>query len=219
MSDFGALVRESHDFATHLMESNVLFRRAAEGTLEQHHVAQFLENVRYLITFTVPHLTRAAELAKERGMPELAEAYREEIGEESGHEKWAESDLKQVEGKFGPVSVSTMDAARKMVQYTREELETDPAVLMAYAFFIENLTLAIGPRLIGDFESKCGVPREMLSVIANHVQLDSGHAVEGEAAIEAFLKQHPERLGGFEKITRNTMRLFTDFCTEVCQAA
>jgi hypothetical protein len=104
-----------------------------------------------------------------------------------------------------------------MVQLVRSEIELDPSVLMAYAFFIESLVLQIGPPLLGDIESRCGIPREMLSVIGNHVQLDAHHTIEGAQEIERFLSQHPEKTPAFEAITRRTMYLFADFCSEVCE--
>jgi pyrroloquinoline quinone (PQQ) biosynthesis protein C len=213
---FEKSLTESKQFARDLINSNPLFVRAADGSLTREQVAQFLENVRYMITFTVPHLTRAAEVAEQRGLLELAAAYREEIEEERGHEMWAESDLSRIAADQAPISVRPVKATKKLVELVKNAIEEDPAVLMAYAFFIENLTLDIGPKLMFDIETNCGISREMLSVIGNHVKLDSGHAVEGQKAIEAFLTLHPEREDGFQRIARNASEIFSRLCTEVC---
>ena len=77
-----------------------LLLAARAGRVSPLTVAKYLRSVLYLVRHTPVHLALAQKSAEARGALELARFFAHKAGEEQGHDAWAESDLREMRGRF-----------------------------------------------------------------------------------------------------------------------
>lgn len=197
-------------------ETNPLFVRARKGELSPQHIHTYLTNVLFLIRHTPPYLQLARQRSAQLGLKDLEAFYASKLGEEQGHDAWAESDISKLKQAFrleqAPPGVSA--SMRELVLYLETVIERDPALYLPYILLAEYSTVLIGPSFLNDLREKCGIPPEMMSVIGNHAELDRNHVIDDLAAIGKLLeskKSHEPFLDVFQ----HSSRLYEQFCRDI----
>jgi pyrroloquinoline quinone (PQQ) biosynthesis protein C len=202
-------------YAVDVRSKNPLFTKAADGTLTPSQVASYLENLRYLIAHTPPHLAAARDRARALGHDELAAHYHRRVQEEIGHEVWATEDL----AVLAPMLPATrsgriLASMQELVAYLGRRATEEPRLHLAYMLFAEYLTVIIGPDWLAALEAKCGVERRAMTVIAKHVDLDHEHVEHALDEIDDLVPD-PRMLGPMREMLRESIARFEGFCAEV----
>jgi hypothetical protein len=78
------------------LRSSAIFQHASAGGLGPDAIASYVEGLRFLTKETVRLLRLAADRAALAGDAELAAHFQKKVREESGHDRWAEIDLRSL---------------------------------------------------------------------------------------------------------------------------
>jgi hypothetical protein len=208
------LKREIEKYGSLLTESNGLLLAAERGALTAEHVHAYVSGILFQIRGTLRILRRAQERAASLGDQALAAHYRHKLGEESGHDRWAEQDLRGLSPSAAERTVHESEAIARLLTYLDDVVQGDPSLYLSYILFAEYLTVLVGPRWLEAVESKCGVPKSMLSVIGNHVELDREHVAEGVREIDTLV-QSPDKRGAMLDVLRRSISYYEQFWTEI----
>lgn len=165
------------------VEHNVLFTATRAGKITREMMARYVTGIHYLLTMTPIHLRRARARALAMGNTALAEHFQHKMGEEVGHDAWAENDLAALEAKASERE-DVLEAAKAMMRNNERLIDEDPSLYLAYIAFVEYFTVIIGPKWLLLLEERCGIPRAKMTAVGNHVELDREHAEEGFAVID-----------------------------------
>ena len=95
-----ALKRDIERFANNLREADPLLQKARTGRVSPRVVAFYLRNIHYLLKHTPVCLQRARDGARAMANEPLASYFEQKLGEEVGHEVWAENDMAELNGRF-----------------------------------------------------------------------------------------------------------------------
>jgi pyrroloquinoline quinone (PQQ) biosynthesis protein C len=210
-----ALRVEIESYAVEMRRSNPLFTKAQDGTFTADCIGRYLANIHFLISYTPQYLARARDRARELGDERLARHYQVKIGEEVGHDAWAERDIERVSAQARkPVDRGTMPAMVGLVEYLGRMIDDDPTLYLAYILLSEQLTVFLGPEWLTLLHENCGIPRSSMSVIGNHAELDKEHV---EHALEEIddLVGDPRKLPRMRAALRSSLAYFDRFCIEV----
>ncbi|MBL8741911.1 MAG: hypothetical protein JNK04_12475 [Myxococcales bacterium] len=195
--------------------TNPLFARAERGTLDAHHLVRYLANVRVLVLHTPLHLERAIDRATSLAKTELACHFKKKVGEEQGHDKWAERDVATVRAMIAQAveggRATTLD---RIISFIEATIDEDPELYLSYILFAEHLIVLMGPTWLDHLETRCGIPRSAMTVIGNHAELDREHSEEGLEAIDALVRD-PRKLPPMRRVLSDTVALFERFSAEV----
>jgi pyrroloquinoline quinone (PQQ) biosynthesis protein C len=196
-------------------DEHALFRLAQSGELTKTMVTRYVTNVTFLVRQTPGHLKTARDCASVAGDEELAEYFGHKLGEETGHAEWGDADLVSLTRmNTAPVTVNVTPSIEALDRFLTEAIERDPALYLPYMAFAEYVTVLVGPELLANIESRCGVPRTAMTVIDNHIELDRDHAEEGFGVIDDLVKD-PRKLGIMRAALAQVTRFFDAFCEEV----
>jgi pyrroloquinoline quinone (PQQ) biosynthesis protein C len=213
-----ALRLEIEAHAARVRMSNPLLRRAAAGENSPVAVELYLVTLRYMIANTPSHLDRARDRSRETGLDDLATYYREKLAEEDGHERWADHDLRVLRGHRKIVSQpSPVPAAIRLSAFLRRTIEKDPVLYLAYLLWAEYFTTLVGGEVIEHLVSRCHVPADALTCLANHVELDKEHTEENLDALDALVDE-PRMLEPLRRVLDTSMALFDRMCEEIVEA-
>jgi hypothetical protein len=212
------LKNEIEDYARILRQSNPLFLAAQRGALRPEHVRAYVGGLLVLIRGTIPLMRRAESRAAAIGDDALAAHWRHKIAEEVGHDRWAESDLGRLTpGSGGRASDCAAGALRELLAYLQETIDRDPCLLLAYALLAEYLTVLVGGHWLQALERHCGIPQRNVSVIANHVELDEAHAIEGVREIDRLRTRRTDP-AAMQEVLRTTLGYYEAFWRDVSAA-
>lgn len=214
-----ALRVEIEKYAAKMRRSNPLFTKAEDGTLTPACMAHYLANVHYLVRHTPIHLERARKRAIDLQDVALAAHFAHKDEEERGHDAWAARDIERVSrtSEIVPRREPTQ-AMRDYVDFIASVIDEDPALYLSYILFAEYLIVLLGPEWLDLLETRCGIPRSSMTVIANHAELDKDHVEEALDEIDALVGD-PTKLPRMREVLRDTIRHFERFCAEVTRTA
>ena len=207
------LESDIQEFHQHLRSECPLYTNASAGKLTKKELSNYAANILYLIRYTPIYLKLSMGIAEEKGLPGLARFFFEKIGEETGHDKWAEDDVKALSGTPPQDDHAVSRHTKELVVYLRTEIERDPRLYLAYILLAEYLTVLAGPQWLEDVEKKCGIAKSSLSVVGNHVELDKEHVKEDYSALETLIE--PSLLPEMRRVLRSCMAFYEGFCSEV----
>jgi pyrroloquinoline quinone (PQQ) biosynthesis protein C len=196
-----------------------LLERARAGEVTPAIVGRYLASIHYLLTQTPVHLSLAERIAIERGDGRLSAFFAHKRSEEESHHEWAESDKAELSQLFAEAAGhQPARAMYALVENTRDAIEREPALYLAHILFAEYFTVVVGPEWIDALGEKCGIPVSALSSIAQHVELDKHHVVEGVREIDELLVDDALH-GPVRDMLHETMRRYSAFCDELCEPA
>lgn len=199
-------------------DTNPLFDNARKGKITEKEVGAYLVNILYLIQHTPIYLNYAVRKAEERGQEEIAWFFKTKMGEESGHDKWAEKDISALTKEFQYTPPSQIcPEISSLVSYLKEVIDKDPALYIAYIFLAEYFTVLLGPQWLNDLETECGIPKSMMSVIGNHVELDKEHVLEDIREIDRLIQDADEKK--YVEVLEKAISLHEHFCSRVGKVA
>jgi hypothetical protein len=204
-------------YASTLKTENVLFRRTGEGTLGVEEVAFYLSNIRELVKTTPRQLTVARRHAKRLGNEALAAHFLHKLGEEVGHDRWADDDLETLRDRVRPVNPDICASMRDLIAWIDATIDEDPVLHLAYMLFSEYLIVLLGPAWLELLEAHCDVPRSSMTVIDKHAELDRDHVDEAMGEIDRLVDD-PAKLRRMREIVAESIEHFERFCGEVCDA-
>jgi pyrroloquinoline quinone (PQQ) biosynthesis protein C len=185
----GRLKAEIETYASRLDRADSLLAAARRGEVTVDMVQAYLNGILYNIGHTVRHLALAAQRAREVDRPDLARYFEHKIGEEQGHDKWAQNDLGALGRSPAAASAEAPRACVELIAFLDQSIVHAPASYLAYILFAEYFTVLVGPAWIAALEQHCGIPRSALTVVANHVELDEDHVQEGLREIDALVTE------------------------------
>jgi hypothetical protein len=193
-------------------ESNPLLLHARNGSLSHRQFVDYLNNLMYFFHHSVLHLDIARTRARELGNEAVVPFLEEKIREERGHDLWAKNDLRTTgsaqEGfDLGRVAPGT----HRILAYSVDLIEREPELFLAYMFFHEYMTVIGGPELVADLETRCGIPREQITSITRHVDLDRHHVEEDLEEIEKVVARSPHKAPWLRATIDETAALADDF--------
>ncbi len=212
------LKREIESYSASLRANNEMFARAAAGTLTRAQVARYIANIHFLVKGTPPCLARARDRAMQRGMADLARHFDRKLHEETGHHLWAEQDLTRLGDEVdADLAERAVPALRDLFAYLTAAIDRDPMLYLYYTVLAEYMTVLVGGDWIEMVEQRCGIPREALSVIGNHVELDREHAVDGLSEVDA-LTPEAKYLEPMRQLLADAFHYLDRMCAEVVDA-
>lgn len=159
---------------------NEFYKRIFSGQLTVEELVLFIKNVSYLTSYTPTHLKLAHATAQARSLPELAAYFKSKQKEEVGHDQWGENDIQGIAKTF-PISIQNVPVLPEMKSYILENeklIKKDPYLYFVYILFAEYYTVIAGPESLAAIEKHCKVPKDLVSIIANHAELDQYHVEE-----------------------------------------
>jgi pyrroloquinoline quinone (PQQ) biosynthesis protein C len=211
------LKSDIEQFAADLRESNPLLARARQGQVSPGAVAAYLRNVHYLVLHTPVCLEGARRRALQLGELELARYFADKQTEEAGHDVWAENDLARVRRAFDlPKRDELASAIVGLVSYLQQLVEDSPSSYLAYILFAEYLTVLLGPEWLDALEERCGIPSQMLSVVAQHAVLDRDHSSQGLREIDELVRD-ADAVDALRETLRRAMVYFATFTEEIAR--
>ena len=206
-----------HEIEAHVLRTdrnNPLLAAARQGVAEPEAVGRYLSSLLFIISKTPECLTRAEQNARDAGEHRLAEYFRVKFAEEVGHDAWAEADLSAFEATFRVVPGGPVPAMTGWFQQLLHMIETDPAHYAAYIVWAEYFAVIAGGELVRALVERCGVPIEVLSCLANHVELDEDHTEENFDCIDDVVTD-PAKLPAMRESLRVVMGWFDRACEEM----
>ncbi len=210
-----ALRCDVESYAARMPDTNPLYYRAERGSLTPRHLTRYLASVHYLVTHTPIHLTFAQKEATARGDHALAEHFVHKLGEESGHDAWAERDFERMQKASARTSVlEPCPAMRRMVDFIGATIADEPRHYLAYILFAEYLIVLLGPNWLTLLEDRCGIAKTSMTVIGNHAELDKDHTEEALDRIDDLVPD-PRDLAPMRRIMQRSIEHFEAFCFEV----
>lgn len=208
------LKAEVEAFAQRLEDDHALMASIATGSLMPGTIARYLCGIHYLLQHSEPHLREAAGIAQQEGDEILADYLTTKASQESGHDRWAESDLSRVNELFGVRVTEVPPSMLEMVKYVEAVVRTKPRHYVGYVFFAEYFTVLMGPKWVGLLETKCGIPQSALTAITNHVELDKLHVGLAMKELDGVLRCQGE-VDEIVRTLRGAMQCFERFFDEL----
>lgn len=209
-----ALRQEIERYADQLRHSSKLFLAARDGRVTTEMVGSYLASVQVLLEHTPVHLSFAKERAESEGLSRLAAFFAEKMQEERGHDQWAAADREHLAESFGDgARQQPLSAIVELIRGNERTIDRSPHHYLAYILFAEYLTVVIGPEWVRHLMG-CGVPREALSSLTHHVELDQHHVLEDCEVIDSLIED-PALLDPLRDTLHETMDRFSAFCDAV----
>ena len=208
----------SDEIGRYVVESrgkNPLFTKAMDGTLSPALIGQYLANVHQLVVHTPIHLARARKVAEARGDATLSQHFEHKLVEEAGHDAWAARDregLAERTGAKAPDNVIPSMAA--LLLHIEGLIEKDPSLYLAYILFAEQLIVLMGGEWLSLLETRCGIPKTVMTVVGNHAELDKDHVADALDEIDDLVGD-PSKLPAMREALLSSMHKFDQFCVEV----
>lgn len=210
-----ALRCDVESYAARMPYDNPLYYRAERGELTPRHLARYLASVHYLVTHTPIHLLRARAEAKARGDVPLSEHFAHKLGEEVGHDVWAERDFERMRAASAhAATLEPCPAMRRMVDFIAQVIDDEPRYYLAYILFSEYLIVLLGPTWLHLLEERCGIARTSMTVVANHAELDREHTEESLDVIDELVSD-PHDITPMRRVMQRSIECFDRFCVEV----
>jgi pyrroloquinoline quinone (PQQ) biosynthesis protein C len=194
---------------------NPLLTKAEDGSLGPRMIARYLANVHQLVKHTPIHLLRARDRAKDRGDLALARHFEHKLEEEAGHDQWAEKDREGLARRSGATATdAVVPAMSEMLAFIESLIDRDPTLYLAYILFAEQLVVLMGPEWLSLLETRCGIPRSVMTVVGNHAELDKDHVAEALDVIDALVGD-PAKLPAMREALLGSIEHFQRFCVDV----
>jgi len=210
------LKSDIEQYASNFMVSHPFFIKAKSGEIKPEQIEKYLASLYYLVHHTPIHLSAALNRSLDMAATELVDHFRHKLGEEDGHDQWAIEDLVNLRNKFGLSSAA--EPLFKMTELVRKNaniVATNPRLYLIYILFSEYVTVLLSPDLVDNLEKNCQIPAHFMSILTNHAELDREHVREGLAEIDRLIPATPEYIQASQKVLKDAMKLFDDFCLEV----
>jgi hypothetical protein len=203
------LRRDIDTYADDLRKSPLLIA-ARNGSVTPKMVGSYLASVQVLLEHTPVHLRYARERADQLGLSRLVAFFDEKMQEEQDHDRWAAGDQERLAESFGTLArQKPLPSIRRVLENTERAIERSPYEYLAYILFAEYLTVVLGPEWVQALVD-CGVPREALSAITQHAELDKDHVVDDCHVIDSLIED-VSLLDSLRGTLRTTMARFSDF--------
>ena len=207
-----AVVAKIERYAIGMHRTNALFTRASAGELSPAMLSNYLFNMRILVQHGPEHLARAHRVALQRGHDELAAHYAEKREEELGHHVWAENDLGLVEARFGARPHGRpCPGLLQLLRFIEDTIDRDPRLYLPYLLLAEYLIVLRVDEWLALLEARCGIPKEMVTILGAHAELDRHHTAEGIAVIDRFASE-PALRAPMRQVVADALERFEAFC-------
>lgn len=211
-----ALRIDIEKYAGEMDRRNRLLETTRAGKMTRAMVVRYVASLRYMLALTPSHLRRATRRARELGNETLARHFEHKLGEEIGHDKWAENDLTSLEAERA-ARAGTTAAILDLARFVESTIDDNPERYLGYIAFVEYITVMGAGEWLRLLEVHCGIPRAAMTAVGNHVELDREHAEEGFALIDDLVVD-PRMLPIMRETVARSMELFDAHCNEAASA-
>lgn len=216
MNLYRKLTKYITSYYSKMKTENVFFQSVYGGQVTVPEVATFIRNLTYLTQHSQLVLRLAVASAKEKGDDHLADFFVKKIADEDGHHKWGEMDFESIKKQFKvPAAADQIkDEMKSYVEDVQTMVKEDPYQLFVYILFAEYLTVVGGPDFLKAVDKACGVPKEYMSVIGNHAEIDREHVNDwAKESVELGLTEKDfERC---RKVLDRVMGNYDRFCSSI----
>ena len=213
------LKEEIENFAEYLKENNSFYKAVYKGELDLETLSLFTANLRYLVEHTPIHLGLACNVSNLKGMTEHYNFFKEKIGEEEGHDQWADDDLKrQRELGANQSSIRILKSMRDLAKNNADTINRDPNLYLPYILLAEYFTVIATPPMLEALESKNRIPQNTLSVMGKHAELDKHHINEWEEEVSKFVDIEAN-FEDYLAMIKKANQLYDIFCNECMEVA
>lgn len=169
---------------------------------EKEFYAQYLAQTFFYVSHSVKLLKYALERTKDA---KLKQHLAQHINEETGHEKWALSDLKNL--GYDIKNFSELPSTQNLYSSIYEGIDRDGALaIVGYAMALESISASKGPEIGNRLKSTWGA--KCSSFVASHGDKDQGHNQENIQLLDFFSNQDSHKL---EKYVVDSLQHFNDF--------
>ena len=208
---YKVLTRCIDQFYAELKGKNIFYQRVLSGHVTVEEFALFIKNVSFLTAQTPEHLEAARQAAEEKGLKTLARFFKAKRLEEADHEKWGEADLAGIQARHlkQKQDPDVLPEMKSFVEANAASIRKDPFLYFVYILFAEYFTVIAGPECLAAVERSTKIPRELMSIIDKHAELDKDHVQDwGKQAKQVGLVQAQEPYyiealqGVFERYSR-----------------
>ncbi|HYX33241.1 MAG TPA: hypothetical protein VE954_09015 [Oligoflexus sp.] len=177
MNLYQIFTQETDTFFAYLKEHNLFYRRIVTGAIQVNEFASFLRNVSFLTTYTPVHLVIAERVAKERGLTQLAQYFKDKRGEEVEHHRWGDADVAALKAHFKVPddAIGITKEMKDFIQGNEKLIHRDPFSYFVYILFSEYFTVIAGPECLAAVEKHARIPQDMMTIIGRHAELDKHH--------------------------------------------
>ncbi|MFO7178352.1 MAG: hypothetical protein DIU78_006610 [Pseudomonadota bacterium] len=216
-----ALVAELASFTGELLHTHPLIARARRGQISPSVVNDYLTSILHLLRSTPRLLDEAERRARERGELLLARFFARKANEERGHEHWAEHDIATLRSAYDLPPGQPRKAIIELVTWLERLVDTDPGSYVGYVFFAEYFTVLAGPECVRTLTEFCGIPRDALTAVSHHVELDQAHVAEARIDIRRLFQGKADAEARLLDALRASECYFRKFVDELdrCAAA
>jgi hypothetical protein len=196
--------------------SNRFLAKVDHASVKVTEVARYLFGTQYLISHTPGHLRLAIERAE---APDLKDYFIEHLGEEVGHDRWAQDDI-NILGRLASFAFKTY-VSRKMVSHVAwiesELIRKDPWLYPPYILSAEYLAVSAGPWFLERLNA-AGIPNKALSVVKNHAVLDALHVQQDCQIIDAFIDSNPDWQERYRQVVKRAIANYLQFLDDLVVA-
>ena len=196
--------------------SNLLWQYALDGRATPRMVASYLESLKYMVGSTAPCLARARDSARALGNFDLARFFEEKLAEEVGHDDWARADIAALDASNGVAVGDPVEGIVDLIAFTRDTIDRDPELYLAYMFWAEYMTTLVGGEFSRALVHRCGIPKQALTCLDRHVELDLAHADEGMDMLDRFVTD-PRKVDAMRAVVTTAAGLFDRACGQMVE--
>jgi len=195
---------------------NSFLVKVDNATVKVSEVVKYLFATKYLLSHTPIHLRFAIERAEDQ---ELKAYLIEHLGEEIGHDQWAENDI----GMLAKIAnfVFKRQLSSKMVTHVswieRELIRKDPWLYPPYILSAEYIAVSAGPWFMERL-NRAGIPVTALSVVKNHAELDLLHIQQDYQIIDRFIDRNPDWKERYTQVVVRAMENYLLFLDDLVAA-
>jgi len=195
---------------------NPFLVKVDSATVKIGEVIRYLFATKYLLSHTPIHLRLAIDRAEDQ---ELSAYLIKHLGEEVGHDQWAQSDINMLL-KIANF-VLKKQVSRKMLEHVswieNELIRRDPWLYPPYILSAEYIAVAGGPWFI-DRLNAVGIPVKALSVVRNHAELDQLHIQQDCRIIDRFIEKNPDWKERYTQVVERAMENYLLFLDDIVAA-
>ncbi len=197
--------------------SNRLWQYAMDGRATPRMVASYLRSLEYMVGSTGSCLTRARASARVLGKSDLEQFFAHKLAEELGHDEWARGDIEVLAASRGGLVSDAVPGIIGLIDFTKETIDRDPELYLAYMFWAEYMTTLVGGEFCRALVQRCGVPRDALTCVERHVELDAEHADDEMDAIDRLVCD-PRKVDAMRKVVIEAAGLFDQACAQMVES-
>ena len=210
------LMREIETFWNESKSNHSFFKGIIGERMDPSILSTFVSNTEYIVGLTPVHLDIARKEANESGDQALADYFALKIAEESGHDKWAQEDIKKLELKgASQANLQHLESMKEIARYNEALIKKDPYQYLVYILFTEYFTVIAADECFSGLGTHSNISKDDLTVISKHAELDKEHVGEFRETFSSLPQNRMPSEESLRKTLHDIFKLYQSFWTEL----